>query len=553
MVTAGHTRLLFTTYGNILEAHLVAWESIIQHEEVTRGTSVIFYDAQSPAAVIAKMAKLYPRFNSQLLLRPYGPLLWRLHRLWTPHSHVTAIKVGSHLASDPNADADHWTTRVLDYLGGATSVNPLPGPPVTDSSLHQLPRFVWPLTFLGSASRLRDVTAGSLEAHVIACSSTSHTPRFHLQLREVAVERFHHKARASQLWTAKTAMLLATRTASRTAHRLGIPLPPTSPVLTSPVGRCPHGCTSRVDSSDHMLECVCSAPLQRLRLTMQTILFKTGVPESASARLSFHPGASQQVLLGHIPDLWQPILGSGCSFARLQSQITFAYRSFVADMTDDSSPAIQLRRANCQLLRQADYVVQHAQSFVCRDDGGLGFPPPDPAVVDAPHCWAVVIVDGQPQRWVACDQPDSQGTLLTLPQTEPTGSIPSHTPPPSVSSVSLSLALALHGTELGNSWAAAGVRLGGHPKIELQALYSAVITSSSQPWEHCPAGTYPLFPTPTDLLRLLPAAVAASRAPSDPHQTNRQYRMRPGEFLFGQQQGCYTCGATDHFQAECPN
>ena len=97
------------------------------------------------------------------------------------------------------------------------------------------------------------------------------------------------------------------------------------------------------------------------------------------------------------------------------------------------------------------------------------------------------------------------------------------------------------------------MRIFEHPKVELGALYAAVCNAASQEWEHCPAGTYPLFPTPRDMERIIPAAEASSRAPDDPNQRNREYRVQPGELLFGQRQGCYSCGSLDHFERECPN
>jgi hypothetical protein len=146
VVTATGARRLFVTTGNILEAHLTAWECILAHKPATRGQCPTFYDAQSPAAVIAKMVKFFPRFSYSLLTRPYGPHLWRLHRLWTSHTQVTAIKVPSHLASRPNGDADDWTTLTLDFLSGTPSTNPPPGPPITGASLTLRVRMVWPLT-----------------------------------------------------------------------------------------------------------------------------------------------------------------------------------------------------------------------------------------------------------------------------------------------------------------------------------------------------------------------------------------------------------------------
>jgi len=124
------------------------------------------------------MARLHPRFDTQLLLRPYGPLLWRLSRLWSRSSHISAIKVGSHLACIPNGASDHWATRVLDFLEGRQTV----GMQISETDIQRRPFFVWPLTFVGTTRRLCDLTVGSLEGHGLAYFSPAQPPRFNLPL-----------------------------------------------------------------------------------------------------------------------------------------------------------------------------------------------------------------------------------------------------------------------------------------------------------------------------------------------------------------------------------
>ena len=90
-------------------------------------------------------------------------------------------------------------------------------------------------------------------------------------------------------------------------------------------------------------------------------------------------------------------------------------------------------------------------------------------------------------------------------------------------------------------------------RVELRALYATICRASTFPWEHCPAGTYPLQATPKDLERLIPEATAASRPPPDTSRHNMIYRVRPGALLYGVPQGCYRYGDLGHFEKECPN
>ena len=415
---------------------------------------------------------------------------------------------------------------------------------------------VWPLTFLGVASRLRDVSIGALVTHGLATAKLQPTSRFPLTLKDLSVERFHHKARAGQIWTAMSAVRLAARYANRQATRLGLPPIPVPLILNAPECRCYSGCSSRVDSSAHLLECINSRPLHDLRSALQNALLPARVPEQAAARLGFHPTAAQHVLNGYIPRIWETILGSGCNSESLHTRVRSAYRNFVSNMYDNEDPVVQERRETCQSLRQPDVTALCAQRYLSVVDGGMGQAPPDPAPTDTPHVWAVVVQQGLPHSWIAVDQPVNRQTLLSLSHSgNPIRQTPSFHPLPTVSSAPLALALALHGTSLGAAWAEAGTCVSEHPRVEIRALYVALISASDQPWEHCPAGTYPLFPTAIDLERLIPAAEAESQSPPDPQQLNRHRhnRVRPGDYLFGHRQGCYNCGGIDHFQNQCPH
>jgi hypothetical protein len=344
----------------------------------------VFYDAQAPASVIARMAKFFPRFDYGLLTRSYGPLLWRLFRLWSPRTFITDIKVGSHLASIPNGNADLWTTLTLDFITGSSPTHPPPGPPVTAEELTIRARTVWPLTFLGVATKLRAITTGTLVAHCIAATRQPATPRFPLTMRDLSVERFHHKVRAGQIWSAMTAVRVAVRTGDRRARQRDIPPIPVALILNAPECICGYGCRSRVDSAAHIIECINSAPLMGLRRALQNSLLPVRIPEPEAARLGFHPAAVQHILGGYIPLLWEPLLGSGCQSTTLHTQVLTAYRTFVSAMSDRDDPVVQNRRERCQQLLQPDFTALRAQDYLPVSEGGKGQPLPDPAPVDTP-------------------------------------------------------------------------------------------------------------------------------------------------------------------------
>jgi hypothetical protein len=326
----------------------------------------------------------------------------------------------------------------------------------------------------------------------MATTQQQPTPRFPLSLRDLAVERFHHKARAGQIWSAMSAVRVAARSADRQARRQGLPPTPFSLVINAPECRCCSGCSSRVDSSAHLLECINSRPLQGLRSALQNALLPARVPELEAARLAFHPTAAQHVLCGHIPKIWETILGSGCNSVSLHTRVRTGFRNFVTAMYDNEDPIIRARRETCQRLRQPDVADLCAQRYLPVEEGGQGQAPTVPAPTDTPHVWAAVVQHGIPQSWVAVDQPHNRQTLLSFSHGgTPDHQTPSFHPMPTVSSAPLPLVLALHGTPLAAAWAEAGTRVSEHPRVEIRALYTALITASAQPWEFCPVGTYP--------------------------------------------------------------
>lgn len=133
-------------------------------------------------------------------------------------------------------------------------------------------------------------------------------------------------------------------------------------------------------------------------------------------------------------------------------------------MSDKDDPVVLARRETCQQLRQPDFTALCAQRYLPITEGGKGWAPPDPAPSDTPHVWAAVIQQGLPQRWIAVDQPAHTQTLLSFSHGgAPVQPTPSFHPLPIISSVPLSLALALHGTSLGHAWAEASVA--GHCTI----------------------------------------------------------------------------------------
>jgi len=264
-----------------------------------------------------------------------------------------------------------------------------------------------------------------------------------LLLRDVTCERFHHKARAHQLWCAKTAWQLACHTARAAYARLQHPMPLLEPILSTDGCLCPHGCPLRIDSSDHILQCISNPALATLRISIQRALTSIGVPLETAARLGHHPSATEHILCGTIPPMWEAVIGSSCDATALHTPLNAAFRSFTKEFTDLSNPAIALRRSRCHAMRNPDHVACCVQRYLPFEQGGAGLPTLTPAPSDRPHYWAVSISGTTPLLWFASDVAAEQNQLLQLQQnTAPVWLSASLSPQASPSRVSLTLALA---------------------------------------------------------------------------------------------------------------
>eukprot|EP00660_Eupelagonema_oceanica_P001849 gene1849-4449_t len=106
-VTAGDaTTLRIMTPGHNLDANFVLWAMVLRLPGVQDGSVPVFYDAEPPAELIARLALALPQWCEGMEFIQFGARLLHIHKLLLLCTKVVGVKVASHIASKPNGKAD---------------------------------------------------------------------------------------------------------------------------------------------------------------------------------------------------------------------------------------------------------------------------------------------------------------------------------------------------------------------------------------------------------------------------------------------------------------
>eukprot|EP00665_Eupelagonemidae_sp_cell47_P005052 gene5052-biopygen10472 len=239
IVTANGLFLQLATQGTCIDAHLAAWRFALAIPGVQSGDIVVFYDAESPLALIAQAAAAaIPMATCRAMFGRFGPRLGRLLQALARESSVRTRKVCSHTVGKPNGLADHHVPLFSRSKDGQWS---LPtgwvrlsiqgdgmGACIDHRRAHGrcmwIPPECWPLEWKGIFRPCLDMSPrGLLLNWEAGLSDLPVQSRGCWQARGRATEKLIMLTAARRTWNCETALALGLRLVQTLLRKRGLP------------------------------------------------------------------------------------------------------------------------------------------------------------------------------------------------------------------------------------------------------------------------------------------------------------------------------------------